>query len=251
MKKAIVLLHGWLSDINDFEALLPLLKKEYDHIERVCYDGHGDGADPYDFDDVKTFELVDNTMLTLQKKYEVIDVVGFSMGGALAVYLSQHYDFRKLVLLAPANKYLNFTMPFSRMKHWLRCLFYLEKARLLKNDEEKELYKEKLRATFEDDKFSFTFFKDKYLKRYFRHVFRVFQKIIEKANENIVEIKNPCFIAWGKLDQVVPKQSVEYLHELCINENKKLMIYEDLSHMLILSKDNQKIVNDIIEFLKD
>ena len=107
MKKAILLLHGWLSDINDFDCLMPSLETMYDHVERVSYSGHGED-DPNNFDDNETFDSLDKKLKELQLKYEIIDVLGFSMGGALAVYLSQHYAFNKLVLLAPDNQFLNF-----------------------------------------------------------------------------------------------------------------------------------------------
>jgi hypothetical protein len=34
MGNAVFLLHGWLSDINDFACLLPFLENHYKHIER-------------------------------------------------------------------------------------------------------------------------------------------------------------------------------------------------------------------------
>lgn len=251
MAKAVLLLHGWLSDVNDFSSLLPFLKKHYDHIERITYPGHGKGENYEDFDEEKTIALVDQTFLNLQKQYEEIDVIGFSMGGALGVYLSQKYDFNKLVLLAPAIKYFNLMMPFSKIRHLIKCGYYFEKAALLKNEKEKEEFKERLKCVFEDDKYCLNFARTKYLKLYFRHAFKNFQKVIEKANENLIEITNPTFLAWGELDQLVPKDSVTYLFDLCTNENKQLMIYEDLSHILILSKANEKIVKDIEEFLKN
>lgn len=250
MKKAILLLHGWLSDINDFEQLIPDLEQMYDHIERVSYSGHGDD-DPDNFDDVETFNQLDEVFKKLQLNYEIIDVVGFSMGGALAVYLSQNYAFNKLVLLAPANRYLNFRFTFSRIKHLIKTLYSYELAVIKKDEEEKEYHKNKLRMVFEDDKYSLSFAKDKYLNKYFRKSFRTFKRIIKKVNSNITIIRNPLFIAWGKFDQLVPHASAKDLYDICINENKQLMIYEEMSHTLILNKNNQVLVADIIKFLKD
>lgn len=250
MKKAVILLHGWLGDINDFDNLIPKLEPIYDHIERFSYIGHGDD-DPYNFNAEDTFKSLDEVFRNLQLNYEIIDVVGFSMGGALAVYLSQHFAFNKLVLLAPANKYLNFKFTFSRIKHLFKTLYLYEKAVLSKDEESKENLKNTLRNIFDDDKFSLTFLREKYLQRYFRYSFGVFRKIIKKINSETKEIKNPLFIAWGHFDQLVPHASAKELYDICINPNKKLVVYEEMSHTLILSKNCEKLVTDIVEFLKD
>lgn len=248
MKKAILLLHGWLSDPSDFVSLIPKLKSTYDYIESLTYVGHGDD-DPFNFDSDKTFELLHNTFKNLQLNYEIIDVVGFSLGGALAVYLSQHYAFNKLVLLAPANKYLNFRFTLSRLKHLFKCLYMYQKAVIAKDEEQKELYKMKLRNVFEDDKVSLGFVKEKYLRKHFRKSFKQFRKIIKTINLETKEIKNPLFIAWGKFDQLVPHSSARDLYDICSNDTKKFVVYEEMSHTLIISKNNEKLVNDIINFL--
>ena len=250
MKKAILLLHGWLSDIDDFDSLIPYLIPMYDYIERFSYVGHGDD-NPYNFNDKDIFNSLDKLFKCLQLNYEIIDVVGFSMGGALAVYLSQHYAFNKLVLLAPANKYLNLSFTIAKMKYLFKILFLYEKAVLKKDEKDKEIYKNKIRNIFEDDKYSLSFAKEKYLHRYFKHSFSTFRKIIKRINLETEEIRNPLFIAWGHFDQLVPHASAKELYDICINPNKKLVVYEDMSHTLIISKNSQKLVKDIIEFLKE
>lgn len=250
MKKAVLLLHGWLSDVNDFDNLIPKLNTMYDHIEKVTYSGHGDD-DPNNFNDEETFSNLENIFRNLQLQYEIIDVIGFSMGGALAVYLSQHFAFNKLVLLAPANKYLNFKFTLSRLKHFFRTVYLYQKAVIAKDDEAKEQYRTSLENVFEDDKFSLSFAKEKYLHRYFRNSFKIFRRVIKRVNACTTSIKNPLFIAWGNFDQLVPETSPKELYDICTNENKKFVVYEEMSHTLILAKNSDKLVNDIIDFLKD
>jgi len=251
MGKAILLLHGWLSDINDFEALIPILKKNYQHIEKLTYPGHGSEDDYNDFVADKTIDLVEEAFKRLESKYKIIDVIGFSMGGALASYFSNKYNFRKLVLLAPANKYINLIIPFSKMKYIIKNFYEMQKAFIFRKEEEVTTYKQKLKAVVEDDRQSLKFLRDRYLKSYFRHAYKNFQEVINTCNEGLTEIKNPCFIAWGELDQLVPKESVTHIYEMCTNENKQLKIYEDLSHLLILSSNNETICQDIEKFLED
>lgn len=250
MKRAVLLLHGWLSDIHDYDLLVPELARIYDYIERFTYVGHGVDADPRDFNLEETFLELEKCFINLQKNYEIIDVIGFSMGGALATYLSNRFAFNKLVLLAPANKYFNLKMPFSKARHLLSCIYNLDKANRSNDIEKKEYYKSVLKNTFEDDMFSIRFAFDNYITSHFRHSFRVFRNVVGKANENLMTIENPCFIAIGKLDQLVPLSSAIDLYNLCTNDNKVIKVYNDLSHTLIYSTNNKELINDVIEFLK-
>jgi len=251
MKKAILLLHGWLSDLEDFSPIRPYLEVAYDHIEQITYPGHGPGEDYHDFTAEASLILVEQTFERLQEEYGVIDVIGFSMGGALATYLANKYQFRKLVLLAPANRYFNLYLPFSKTKYLLKSLYAIQIAYLKKNQQQKEELRERIKAIIRDDWESLKFVKNKYMKSYLRHAYLEFRSLIELIKSEVKEIKNPCFIAWGMLDQLIPKEGIRELFEICTNENKILKIYEDLSHLLLLSADSSELVVDIVKFLED
>ncbi len=237
--KAVLLLHGFLSDYHDFEPLYKHLLKRYDHVERVLFPGHGECNDLKDFDIDATFKCLYETFDNLKRDYDDIDVIGFSMGGALATYLSNVRDFNKLVLLAPANKFLNLNLPFKKFYFYLKTIF---------NSKE---YLEMCKGTIADDKVAFKFAMKSLFPNYNYHTLSNFVKIIKKCNDNVEEIKNPTLIIWGELDQFVPEASVRYNYNLCINEKKKLIIYPDISHLMLSSKNNTKIIDDILEFLQD
>lgn len=251
MKKAVFLLHGWLSDCNDFQALMPYLEKNYQHIEKIAYPGHGPQPDYDQFDAMATIRLVQEKFLELKKQYDAIDVIGFSMGGALASFIGSNYEVHKLVLIAPANRYLNLLVPFTRLKNLINKLYSYEKARFEKDNQTEAEVKQKFRDIFEDDKTSLQFVKDKYLKKYFHHAYQNFRKVIAYVNDNVKEIKCPCFLAWGGIDQLVPEQSVRELYKICTNENRQLKIYDDLCHLMVLSSDCRELCHDIENFLTD
>ncbi|MCK9536705.1 MAG: alpha/beta fold hydrolase [Bacilli bacterium] len=250
MEKAIMLLHGFLSNETDFNDLLPYLKNYYSHIEIPIYPGHNEDESYHDFDGEKTIEFVENKLRELTEKYQEVDLVGFSMGGALAAYLAQRFPINKLVLLAPANKYFNFYLPFSKIRYLVKNFYAMEKAFFKRHKEHFSIYKNKLKMMFDDDVKALKIARDKYLKRYLRKVYQNFKYLIKTVNEEIDLITNPCFIAWGKLDQLVPKESVLSLYRLCQHENRKLLIYEDVSHLMLLSANNQHLIKDIVEFLQ-
>ncbi|HPN61448.1 MAG TPA: alpha/beta hydrolase, partial [Bacilli bacterium] len=215
MKKAIILLHGFLSDQSDFDPIMPDLETRYDYIERFVYPGHHDDESYENFNDEETFFRLEKCFEQLLKKYPIVDVIGYSMGGALGVYLSQKYAFRKLVLLAPANKYFNIFLPYAKLKHYARNFVSLEKAIIQKNDQDKTGYRIILSHTLEEDKESLRFLYERYLHSYFLTAFKNFRRLIKKANRELKTINNPCFIAWGEVDQLVPKKTITFLAAKC------------------------------------
>ena len=131
MKKAILLLHGFATDKTDFDPIIPYLEKMYDHIEINNLPGH-DVLQLKGFTKTRTIHFVIAQMKKLQKEYEIVDVMGFSMGGALATYLASHFKVRNLVLLAPAVLYINANYPIARFKKFFEYL----KAKYFDNQDE-------------------------------------------------------------------------------------------------------------------
>ncbi|MFA7529065.1 MAG: alpha/beta fold hydrolase [Bacilli bacterium] len=249
MKKAVMLLHGFLTDPSDFEALLPSLRDRYERIEIPTYPGHDEDESFHDFDSGKTLELVRGRMEELLAAGARVDLVGFSLGGALAAYLSQNYPVNKLILLAPANKYFNFYLPFSKIRYLVKNFYAMEKAFFKRDREKVAYYKSKLKTMFADDIKALKIAREKYFKRYLRRMYQNFKSLIKTVNEETDAITVPCFIAWGKLDQLVPRESVRMMRGLCRHENTVLKIYEDHSHLMLLSHDSEELVRDIVDFL--
>ena len=110
MSKAILLIHGFATDIDDFYNIIPDLTKRYDYIELKNLPGHGKNSNLKQFDVEKTFACVEESAQKLLARFDEVDVIGFSMGGSLAAYLASKYHFNKIVLLAPANNYINWKL---------------------------------------------------------------------------------------------------------------------------------------------
>ncbi len=234
--KAIILIHGFLTNTQDFKTIVPYLEEEYDKV--ALYEVPGHGIKP----NYKLFKLQDtfNNLIKLYDElalnYDHIDCMGYSMGGALGTYLHQIREIKKLVLLAPANRYLNFNLINSRLK-------FIRKIKKEKNELEKKILND-------NDKIALNMFFHNVFSRYtFRNI-KVFMKIIRKCNKETIAITCPVLIMWGKLDQLVPYESAKYLYDLAIYE-KKLVVLEDMSHLMLLSENNKEIIEEVISFLKE
>lgn len=245
--RAAILIHGFLTNVDDFKNLVPSLEEIYDLVYLYEIPGHSIPPRYKYFNTKDTFKTLLETYDKLSLEYNGIDCIGFSMGGALATYLESVRKINNLVLLAPANKYLNFKIFRNRIKliNSLKQAIKVNKGK----DETISTYKEKLKAIEKDDKISQEMAFKMLFPHYSIHNLSTFRAIVKKCNEEIISINCPCLIIWGRLDQLVPYESVKELYDICVNDNKKLVVYDDISHLMLNSYNHQKIVDEIVLFL--
>ncbi len=172
------------------------------------------------------------------------------MGGALALYLANKFNVKRLILLAPAYRYINIIAPFVKAKMYFKIIHQIAKNKKIKPEQALKLQK-KLSNILADDKASFRLGTKIFLKRVLPYYFAEFIKIIKKVTNTVTSFPNQTLLLWGKLDQIIPYSSVDEVYHLCTNPQKKLIIYDDITHLMLLSADNQKIINDIISFIEE
>lgn len=245
--RAVILIHGFLTNVDDFKNLVPSLDELYDLVYLYEVPGHSIPPQYKYFNTKDTFKTLLEVYDKISLEYSEIDCVGFSMGGALATYLQSVRKINNLVLLAPANKYLNFKIFRNRIKliNSLKQAIKVNKGK----DETISTYKEKLKAIEKDDKISQEMAFKMLFPHYSIHNLSTFRTIVKKCNEEIISINCPCLIIWGRLDQLVPYESVKELYDICVNNKKKLVVYDDISHLMLNSYNHQKIVDEIVLFL--
>lgn len=236
--KAILLLHGFLTDPLDFDFIMEDLLNRYDYVCPLVFPGHGIERDFENFHVNETFDLTLRTFDELALKYETVDVMGYSMGGAIATYLSNVRNFNKLILLAPANKFFNWKMPFSVLASFL-------KSHKRKDFEEYD-FKDRTRI---DSIRALNIALTELIPSYTVHNLTTFIRVINKCNKYCKEIKNPVLILWGVLDEFVPRSSIEFNYKLCTNKYKKKVIYDDMSHLMLRSIYPAEIANEILRFI--
>lgn len=249
--KAVLLLHGFLSNKNDFNNLLPVLEKYYDHIEAITFPGHSADDSYDDFTLENTFEHLHSVYEQLHLKYERIDVIGYSMGGAIASYLASKNHVGKLILLAPANKYINVRMPFTKIKAYVSAFQDLRIADKTYDQDLKKESREFLDNLKTDDSTSISILFSRFFHKYIYKAYRTFRKVIKHCNANLGEITAPTYLAWGQFDQLVPEKSIHFVRERCVNENTIVKIYPFSTHLLLNSKDNEELIADLEQFIKE
>lgn len=249
MSRAIILIHGYLTDVRDFGRLYDYLPF-YDEVRAVKIPGHNDGASYDEFNVPDTFYAVIDAYNELHGKYDSVDVLGFSMGGALACWLAARCNVDKVVLLSPANKYLNFQMPINTFKYYGK---FVRDYRAADGDIKDKLaavregmhpYKENVSTSL------------KILRHTGRHVtphtYGVFRRIIQIANDMLDKkdsLPNPALVLWGQLDELVPYKSIEYVLSKFVNARK--VVFDEVGHAMLYTNFDHLIIREIVSFLSD
>ena len=78
-----------------------LKKNKIENIHMPTLQGHETPEDIPNFDYKKCLEQIENEFLIFSGRHDIVYLVGFSMGGAIASYLAAKHNPNKLVLLAP------------------------------------------------------------------------------------------------------------------------------------------------------
>ena len=252
MSKAAMTIHGFLTVKEDFGRLYDYLDF-YDEVKAVEIPGHnGDEPDFRQFTADATFNAVLAVYDELKERHDSVDVVGFSMGGALACWLASVREVNKLALISPANKYINASLPFAFGK------FIGEIGTKAFRDADGKL-KEKLDATnkaFSPYIENFHAANKVAKERTFRYMnlrtFSTFSKIIKNCNvviETASPNATPALILWGKLDELVPERTVKYLTKHF--PSARVKIYPDVGHAMLYTNLDDVIICDVVEFLTD
>ena len=255
MSKAVMTIHGFMTVKEDFGRLYDYLDC-YDEVLAVEIPGHNGDSTLEEFNVEDTLTTVLLCYDKLRKKHDQVDVVGFSMGGALATWLCGQRDVHRAVLLSPANKYLNFLMPIETVK------FYNEHS--LKPLLDKKSEQTLAEKQYEIKKIFTTYFENvvtsiKILVGNAREermltprVYNVFRKIIKLCNKMVEEhspVQTPTLVLWGKLDELVPHKSVKYVLDHFVNAENK--IYEDIGHAMLYTNHDDVLISDIMKYLSE
>ena len=79
----------------------------------------------------------------------------------------------------------------------------------------------------------------------------VFINGIKYLQKNITNLTVPILYLHGSDDQIVPKESSQYLYEHVGSKDKKIIIYEEMYHEILNEIDKKQVYNDILEWLTE
>ena len=232
---AALLLHGFATDMTDYSSIIPFLKKRYDAIFLDSLPGHGLNASLSDFTVNNVMEYINKKFDEIKSKYEYVDVYGYSMGGVLATYLGVKKEVNRIILLAPANKYINARIFATRLKKEFSLLANKDDARskiIQEND------KRGMNVVFND-----------LMPRYNVHTISTFISLVRYCNNELITNNVKTSIIRGDQDEFVPDTSSKFIKKYY--KNVEEVIIPDLGHLMLKSINYRLIINAIKDFLDE
>ena len=235
MKQAVLLIHGFGGNPKELEPLHDLLVKKKIPVVSVTLTGHGKGR--YSVPVVTEAHWrkdIFTAFDSLQKKYSSVCVVGFSMGGALALQIATERVVSKLVLISPCF-HLKYRWKYILPSDWWlaglkRTIPLLRKIglRVRKN-----------RGPF----------------RYLAHDYLLLNSIdsfFAVKNKAIVlagSIHTPILIIHSTKDKVTDFVMSKKVFETIPSLEKKFVRYTHGGHLLLYTKDAEDALGEIERFL--
>ena len=246
MSKALLLIHGFLTCTDDWDLFVPELEKMYDEVVLFKQPGHerSDGKPHYkDFTADGCFAALDETIAELEEKFDVVDVMGHSMGGGMGLYAAAKLkNIGRAVLLAPA---VRFPRPGAMMRHNALVSKLEGMAKSCSDKELAEALTDAVASVKSTYKESLDVFFKRLLPNWSPHNLLTFMRIMGKAEKFAAEVTCPLAVCWGELDEFVPRKSAEFILENAKSRDKTYIVYETVGHAMMYLGNIRLLLRDV------
>lgn len=226
-RKAILIIHGFAGGTYDQEFLANYLEldRSFD-VFTFTLPGH----DSNNRQKVTKEDWINSAESHLQtlidNNYHTIYVIGHSMGGVIATHLAaKHKEVKKLVLAAPAFKYLALKNGNFDILEAIK-----QTPELIKTYNSNEVVSRALKLPLK--------------------TLNEFTSLIQEHYFDPKDITIPTLIVQGLNDLVVPKSSSEYVFKTIKSKNKKILFFENTTHDIFRGETKQEISEIVKQFLK-
>ena len=228
-RKAILLIHGFVGGIYDFDDLPNLLevKRNFD-VYTFTLPGH----EKHIVNGVKYDEWLkaaDNQIkFLINHNYKEIYLIGHSMGGVIATHLASIYpQVKKLVLAAPAFRYFCFKDGKVNIKGINETIKNM--PHVLKEEGRIKTI-ERIQKTPISTMIEFT-------------------KLVSKCEKDPEKITCPVLIIHGLSDTTVPEEDTNYVHDKVNSKTNILINIKSVTHACFVKNRKDEVKNIIISFL--
>lgn len=228
MKTGVLFLHGFTGGPFEVRPFMNYLKEMTDWTLSVpVLPGHEFPLNLRNVSAESWMMEAELALNNLRKKVDRVVVVGFSMGGLIALYLAVRYPIDKLVLLSAAAKYISpriliedaaVMLTESITKKYPPNTFY-------------HLYDYKLRHTP-------------------IHATKEFLRLVKMVEPYYAKVMVPVCVVQGKRDGIVPFSTGEHLLKALGSLQKQLIVSEKGKHHICYSDDCQDWFKKVYAFIQ-
>ncbi|MEC5189523.1 esterase/lipase [Geobacillus thermodenitrificans] len=219
-------IHGFTGSPEEVAPLANYLRERTSWIvETPTLPGHGDKLQLKGVTYNQWITASEQAFQALAQRCDTVYVIGFSMGGVIAVYLAEKYPVARLVLLSAAFYYVN--------------------PRQLWRDI-REIFANGWRGAQEHP--LFLRYRNKMMATPFSAV-REFRKLVRHVRPLLPCVQAPVLIVQGEKDGIVPLKSAYYLYEKIGSAEKTLLLLPDSYHHVCHSANRHVLFAETEKFL--
>jgi carboxylesterase len=222
-KIGFLIIHGFAGNIDEIKPLDNYLLNKGFVTECAKLKGHtGKRKDLARVNYIDWINSAEESLLKLSSRCDKVIVIGFSMGGLIAVNIALRHNVDGLITLS------------TPIYHW-------DMKRVGLN----------ILSDFKTKRF-------KNLKHYTKAAVRIpfkaminFKILLAKTKPLFKQVRCPMFITQGLLDDTVHHRSADYIYYNIASKEKMIKYYNNSNHIICKGTDKNEIFNDIFMFIND
>jgi carboxylesterase len=221
-------IHGFTGSPYEVEPLVNYLRENTNwKVVDPVLPGHGDGTNLTEITYFDWINCVENVLEKLIEECEAVYVIGFSMGGMLAAYLSTKYPVQRLVLLSAAAHYINLKQLLIDIRE---MIYDGVKGNLSQN-----ILFQRYRRKIGDTPLSAT---------------KQFRQLVRFIKPHLSKVHIPTLIVQGECDGIVPTKSAHYLFKHIGSLQKKLVFLTSSPHHVCHGPDYEQLKEEVSLFFQ-
>lgn len=221
------MIHGFTGGPFEVQPFADYIEEKTDWVVMIPkLPGHGEILDLKNKSAESWMMVAELALKELKKQVDQVIIVGFSMGGLIAMYLAMRYRIEKLVLLSAAVKYIS----AGQM---------LEEVRIAAGDAVKgklaqnplfHLYEYKLLNTPISSAIEFL-------------------RVVKMVEPYYDKLTLPVCIVQGKKDGIVPVNAAEHIYNQIGSIEKEIYHSENGAHLICYSDDCEEWFAHVLNFM--
>jgi len=220
-KVGCLIIHGFAGNLGEIEPLNKYLLSM--GFITLCpkLEGHtGRKKDLAKTNYCQWIKSAEEGLLKLKEQCEEVILIGFSMGGLIAMNLSLKHRVIALITLSTP-------------------IYYWDIKRVALN--------------IVDDFKNMSFVNSKsYIRAAIRIPFTAminFKLFLSRTKPLVNKINCPIFVAQGLIDDTVQYKSAEYIYTKAASKIREVRYYDNSKHIICCSEDKEKLFKDIMKFI--
>jgi carboxylesterase len=224
-----LLIHGFTGSPQELEPLAQLLHSRGHQVVSPTLAGHGKSR--MEMERVTWVSWIHSVEVVLQdllKKHDQVHVVGFSMGGLIAGYLSRKYHdhIRSLSMLSAPIYTINPKQLFKTIAEAIQ-----KSMRAGGRHEDVNRYLAKMKGT---------------PPRSLVH----FRRLVQTVKPLLADLECPILIVQGELDDLVETRSADYIYETVKSTDKTLKLFPQSRHLICHDCEAEEVIDLVAAFIE-